>query len=95
MGADSIAIEMITWQQLGYHSKPVGLLNVDGFYDSLLRFFDDCEQLTCLTGLEGKRDPRVDLVADSQPRLRILTTIVVPEKIRKIQKHACAQEKWR
>lgn len=33
-------MEMITWHQLGYHSKPVGLLNVGGFYDSLLKFFD-------------------------------------------------------
>jgi len=33
-------MEMVTWQQLGYHSKPVGLLNIDGFYDSLLAFFD-------------------------------------------------------
>ncbi|MDB5929361.1 MAG: hypothetical protein JWR60_1068 [Polaromonas sp.] len=30
--------EVWTWRQLGYHDKPVGLLNVDGFYDSLLTF---------------------------------------------------------
>ena len=35
-------LEMITWQQLGYHDKPVGLLNVGGFYDGLLGFFDSC-----------------------------------------------------
>ncbi|ONK76576.1 uncharacterized protein A4U43_C03F29750 [Asparagus officinalis] len=33
-------LEVITWAQLGIHSKPVGLLNVDGFYDSLLSFID-------------------------------------------------------
>lgn len=27
--------EILTWAQLGLHSKPIGLLNVDGFYDSL------------------------------------------------------------
>jgi uncharacterized protein (TIGR00730 family) len=32
--------EIITWGQLGYHRKPVGLLNVAGFYDGLLVFFD-------------------------------------------------------
>jgi uncharacterized protein (TIGR00730 family) len=32
--------EAWTWQQLGYHDKPVGLLNVDGYYDDLLRFLD-------------------------------------------------------
>jgi uncharacterized protein (TIGR00730 family) len=30
--------EVWTWRQLGYHDKPVGLLNMDGFYDSLLTF---------------------------------------------------------
>ncbi|MGV8805518.1 MAG: LOG family protein [Polaromonas sp.] len=30
--------EVWTWRQLGYHDKPVGLLNLNGFYDSLLVF---------------------------------------------------------
>jgi uncharacterized protein (TIGR00730 family) len=30
--------EVWTWQQLGYHDHPVGLLNVEGYYDDLLRF---------------------------------------------------------
>ena len=29
--------EMVTWQQLGFHRKPVGVLNVEGYYDTLLR----------------------------------------------------------
>lgn len=29
--------EMITWAQLGLHQKPIGLLNVNGFYDDLLK----------------------------------------------------------
>ncbi|KAH9674393.1 cytokinin riboside 5'-monophosphate phosphoribohydrolase LOG7 [Citrus sinensis] len=33
-------LEVITWAQLGIHRKPVGLLNVDGFYNSLLSFVD-------------------------------------------------------
>jgi len=28
--------EMLTWAQLGLHQKPVALLNIDGFYDSLI-----------------------------------------------------------
>lgn len=32
--------EAISWAQLGYHNKPVGLLNQDGFYDDLVRFYD-------------------------------------------------------
>lgn len=32
--------EVLTWTQLGVHSKPCGLLNVAGFYDPLLALFD-------------------------------------------------------
>ena len=32
--------EVWTWRQLGYHDKPVGLLNLNGFYDSLLVFLN-------------------------------------------------------
>ena len=30
--------EAISWAQLGYHTKPVGLLNAFGFYDDLIKF---------------------------------------------------------
>ncbi|KAG6599111.1 Cytokinin riboside 5'-monophosphate phosphoribohydrolase LOG5, partial [Cucurbita argyrosperma subsp. sororia] len=33
-------LEVITWAQLGIHDKPVGLLNVHGYYNSLLSFID-------------------------------------------------------
>jgi uncharacterized protein (TIGR00730 family) len=32
--------ETLTWAQIGEHQKPVGLLNVDGYYDSLLAMLD-------------------------------------------------------
>lgn len=32
--------EVLTWGQLGLHRKPCGLLNVEGYYDSLLALFD-------------------------------------------------------
>lgn len=32
--------EIITWAQLGFHKKPCAILNIDGFYDQLLKFFD-------------------------------------------------------
>ena len=32
--------EVLTWGQLGFHTKPMGLLNVNGFYDPLLAMFD-------------------------------------------------------
>jgi uncharacterized protein (TIGR00730 family) len=32
--------EVWTWRQLGYHNKPVGLLNHQGYYDGLLKFLE-------------------------------------------------------
>jgi hypothetical protein len=32
--------EAISWAQLGYHQKPVGLLNQAGFYDELVHFYE-------------------------------------------------------
>ncbi len=32
--------EVTTWAQLGIHHKPIGLLNVDGYYDPLLAWLD-------------------------------------------------------
>jgi len=32
--------EVVTWAQLGLHRKPIGLLDVDGYFDPLLRFAD-------------------------------------------------------
>jgi uncharacterized protein (TIGR00730 family) len=32
--------EIWTWAQLGFHQKPCGLLNVEGYYDSLIQFLD-------------------------------------------------------
>ncbi|HLR76359.1 MAG TPA: TIGR00730 family Rossman fold protein [Balneolaceae bacterium] len=34
-------LEIITWAQLGLHKKPIIVANVDGYYDSLLTFFDE------------------------------------------------------
>jgi uncharacterized protein (TIGR00730 family) len=32
--------EVWSWRQLGYHDKPLGLLNAAGYYDGLLRFLE-------------------------------------------------------
>lgn len=32
--------EMLTWAQLGLHQKPIGLLNVNGYYDTLIALCD-------------------------------------------------------
>ncbi|HGG58199.1 MAG TPA: TIGR00730 family Rossman fold protein [Nannocystis exedens] len=36
--------EVTTWTQLGYHAKPVGIVNIAGYFDPLLRYLDHaCE----------------------------------------------------
>ena len=38
MGTLEELFEMLTWSQLGIHTKPIGVLNVAGFYDQLVGF---------------------------------------------------------
>ena len=33
--------EMLTWAQLGFHDKPCGLLNIDGYYNHLVGFLEN------------------------------------------------------
>ena len=33
--------EVWTWRQLGYHNKPIGLLNLNGYYDPMLLFLNN------------------------------------------------------
>ena len=55
-------IEIVTWGQLQFHSKPCGLLNVDGYFDHLLAFLSHAET-------EGfiRSENRGLLLADSDP----------------------------
>lgn len=41
--------EVWTWRQLGYHDKPVGLLNVEGYFDALLQFVQQMQDAALLT----------------------------------------------
>ncbi|MFO0763203.1 MAG: TIGR00730 family Rossman fold protein [Byssovorax sp.] len=49
--------EILTWAQLGLHNKPIGLFNVDGYYDHLLAFLDHAAQEGLL-----KREHRATLL---------------------------------
>ncbi|MFB9110518.1 TIGR00730 family Rossman fold protein [Flavobacterium gyeonganense] len=33
--------EMLTWAQLGLHKKPIAILNINGFYDSLIQLIEN------------------------------------------------------
>ncbi|MEO7244900.1 MAG: TIGR00730 family Rossman fold protein [Rubrivivax sp.] len=57
--------EVWTWRQLGYHDKPVGVLNVAGYWDPLLRFLDGCVE----QGFLDATQRRLPLVDDDPQRL--------------------------
>lgn len=40
MGTLDELFEILTWRQLGIHQKPIAILNVNGYFDSLLNFLD-------------------------------------------------------
>lgn len=52
--------EAISWAQLGYHDKPVGILNAFGFYDPLLALLDRMTE----TGFVRPEHARILVAAD-------------------------------
>ena len=55
-------IEAVTWSQLGLHHKPCGLLNIAGYYDSLLALFDRAVEERFL-----RAENRALVLADADP----------------------------
>jgi uncharacterized protein (TIGR00730 family) len=57
--------EILTWAQLGIHAKPVGLLNVGGFFTKLLEWLDHITH----EGLLKSRHRELLIVRDTVPEL--------------------------
>jgi uncharacterized protein (TIGR00730 family) len=57
--------EILTWAQLGLHSRPVGLLNVAGFFDPLMAWLDRAVQ----EGFLREQHRQLLVVGDQQERL--------------------------
>ncbi len=55
-------LEVLTWAQLGYHSKPSGLLNVCGYFSGLLDFLDHAAEQRFL-----RIEHRDLLIVDQEP----------------------------
>ncbi|MFS7943757.1 putative LOG family protein [Helianthus anomalus] len=78
-------LEMITWSQLGIHKKPVGLLNVDGYYNSLLALFDNGVK-------EGFIKPSArDIVLSASNAIDLLTKM---EQYTPEHDHVAPHESW-
>jgi uncharacterized protein (TIGR00730 family) len=56
-------LEMLTWSQIGYSSKPCGILNVNGYYDELLKFFDKSVKMRFV-----KPEHRNAIIVDTDPQ---------------------------
>ncbi len=54
--------EIWTWAQLGLHKKPCGMLNVEGYFDSLIEFLDHATEEQFV-----KRPHRSILIVESSP----------------------------
>lgn len=57
--------EVWTWRHLGVHHKPIGILNMDGYYDGLLAFFETVKN----TDFIGQTSIDMLAVADTVPAL--------------------------
>jgi uncharacterized protein (TIGR00730 family) len=69
--------EILTWAQLGFHRKPIGLLDVGGYYDPLLALCDRAVEEGFL-----RLDDRRRLLAASDPAA-VLDTLIAyrPESV--------------
>jgi len=62
--------EAWTWRQLGYHDKPVGLLNLAGYYDDLLRFLQGS------VSADFMNDTHLGLITPGDQVVPLLETLV-------------------
>jgi uncharacterized protein (TIGR00730 family) len=68
--------EAVSWAQLGYHAKPVGLLNIAGFYDQLIAFNNHM----IATGFIREQHQGILIHDDALPRLLDRMASYVPHK---------------
>lgn len=57
--------EIVTWAQLGYHAKPIGMFDTNGYFDQLRAFFDH----TARSGFVRNEHRQLIIEADSSEEL--------------------------
>jgi len=72
-------VEVLTWGQLQFHTKPCGFLNVDGYFDHLLAYFDHANR----EGFLRKEHREMLLVANTPAELLDLYEHYEPPAIKK------------
>ncbi len=68
--------EAVSWAQLGYHNKPVGILNIAGYYDHLIAFNVHMAKV----GFVREAHSGILMVADALDELLDKMTAYVPHK---------------
>ncbi|MFL0197448.1 TIGR00730 family Rossman fold protein [Clostridium sp. WILCCON 0269] len=61
LGTYEELFEMLSWAQLGIHKKPIGLLNVLGYFDPLINML----QTTCTEGFMNESNLKIILTSDN------------------------------
>ncbi len=80
IGTFEEVLESLTWKQLGLHSKPIILLNVDGYYDNLIRCIDQMVEENFMRDMHRS----------------MLTVVTSPEEVLSAIEQALAQtELWK
>lgn len=73
--------EVLTWAQLGLHNKPCGILNVDGYYDPLLKLF---QQVIAEGFLQEEHGKMLTVESDPQKLLQQLSASRPPHVEKRI-----------
>mgnify|MGYP000548107123 CR=1 FL=1 len=68
--------EAVTWTQLGSHDKPVGLLDVDGYYAPLAAFID---RVTAEGFVRPLHRPLLQMATDADALIDQLAAVEIPE----------------
>jgi uncharacterized protein (TIGR00730 family) len=72
-------VEQMTWQQLGRHSRPVLLANIDGFWEPLLALLTHMRATQFIRPEFGVEVLKAERVEDILPRLRSAAAMVSEE----------------
>ncbi len=81
LGTFEELFEALTWQQLGFHSKPVGLLNIDGYYDGLIKFLETSVEAGFVSEHHHKSLIVSDNVEDILDQIETAEVVYVPKNV--------------
>jgi uncharacterized protein (TIGR00730 family) len=78
-GTGDELFEILTWAQLGLHQKPIGLLNVAGFFDPLLAWLDHMVREDFLKPVHRRL---VRVAGDTEALLELLSAPPEPQTVK-------------